>query len=453
VRKLIVAAAALAVLSACTASRVDPKADIDISGSVQRAGGVPVPGAQLALTLEGDAGDVLLAITTIGVACLDREAGPAICRKARITSTRSNGAFGYKIKGKDTQSTFGYSAVLSVTTALARKENESSGSSTTYRFHVQTEKLNLPIRLWEPSLAARTGSFGARISFGRLPAGLVPKQLAVGSQEYTVEFTRGDEVVWMLGDARPVTVFDPRVLEDSSGTVRVLAAASSVHVSESLGDEIAFTMRSGARQYESPLDPPVSRGKGCSVVDERGNRYPIAPCTLTDGTFAKEFTSIVCTGATGCVEPRHEAAFIDLGQRVAASLVVVRGCRTTCRVETSIDARTWRLTGLAQTEQAAFPLTRAVAARYVRVSGSPSVDGLTQISVWTGPPRVAEGSLLVVPQVFLPNPTPTPTDQAVSEPSRSGDDGFNVWALVATALFAGVAGAAVGLFVRRKRAA
>jgi hypothetical protein len=450
---LTVAAAALAVLAACTASRVDPKADIDISGSVQRANGVPVRDARLALTLEGDVGDVLLAITTVGLACLDREAGPAICRKARIASTRSNGGFTYRIKGKDTQSTFGYSAVLSLTTALARKENESSGSSTTYRFHVQTEKLNLPIRLWEPSLAGRTGSFGARIVFGRLPAGLVPKQLAVGSQGYTVEFTRGDEVVWRLGDARPVTVFDPRLLEDSSGTVRVIAAASNVHVSESLGDEIAFTMRSGSRAYESPLEPPDSRGRGCSVVDERGERYPIEPCALTDGTFAKEFMPITCSGETGCVEPRHESAFIDLGRRVSASLVVVRGCGSTCRVEASVDGRTWRLIGLAQTDEAAFPLTRAVPARYVRVAGSPSVDGLTEISVWSGRPRVSDGSLLVAPQVFLPGPTSTPTDQAKGGATRSGDGGFNVWALVATGLFAGVAGAAVGLFVRRKRAA
>ena len=445
----------LAMLTvACTASRVDPKADIELSGSVQRAGGIPVAGSRLALSLEGDAGDVLIAITTIGLACLDREAGPAICRRARMTSTRSNGGFRYDIKGKDTQSTFGYSAVLSISTALPRKENETSGSSTTYRFHVQTEKLNLPIRMWEPSLAAQTGSFGARVSFSRVPAGLVPAQLGRGGQRYSVVFARGDEVVWRLGGARSGMTFDPRVLEDSSGSMRVVASANDLRVSESLGDEVAFTMRSGARAYESPMDPPVSRDLGCSVVDDHGKRYPIAPCALTDGTFTKTFSPIICTGATGCVEPRHSAAFIDLGRRVSASLVVVRGCDTTCRVETSLDGRTWRLGGVAQSNQAAFPFTRSVPARYVRVSGSPAVEGLTEISVWSGTPRVAEGSLLVSPQRFLPIPSVTPTsnEQAKSKPS-STDGGFNIWVLVAAVLLAGVAGASLGLFVRRKRPA
>jgi hypothetical protein len=451
-KKPIIAGAALTMLMvACTASRVDPKADISITGSVQRAGGVPVAGSRLAMTRESDAGDVLLGIATIGLACLDRGAAPAFCRSARITSTRSNGGFTYQIKGSDTQSTFGYSAVLSLTTVLGRKANEVSGSSTTYRFHVQTEKLNLPIRLWEPSLAAGTGSFGAKVSFSRVPAGLIPAQLGRGGQRYSVVFARGNEVVWRLGAARSGMTFDLRVLEDSSGAMRVVASSTGLRVSEGLGDEVAFVMRSGARPYESPMDPPVSRGLGCSVVDEHGKRYPIAPCDLTDGTFEKEFRPIICTGATGCVEPRHTAAFIDLGRRISATLVVVRGCQDACRVETSVDARTWRLIGVAQSEQAAFPLTRSVPARYARVSGSPSVDGLTEISVWHGTPRVAEGSLLVSPQRFLPAPTPTPTnnDQAKSG-SSSTDDGFNFWVLIAAVLLAGVAGAAVGLFVRRK---
>jgi hypothetical protein len=454
-KRAIVATAAVAVglaMTACTTSRVDPKADIDISGTVQRLGGAPVSNARLALTREGDAGDVFLVFTTLGLACLDREAGPAVCRKARLTSAGPNGRFTYRLKGSDTQSTFGYSAVLSLSTALGRKENESSGSSTTYRFHVQTEKLSLPIRLWEPTLSARTGSFGARASYSKLPAGLIPRQLAVGPTRYTLVFARGDEVVWRVTSARSGAAFDPRVLEDSNGAMRVVASASNLNVSESLGDEVAFVMRSGARPYESPLDPPISRGKECSIVDDHGDRHPIAPCSLTDGTFATEFVAHVCTGASGCVEPRHSAVFIDLGQRASTSLVVVRGCPQSCRVETSLDGRTWRLTGVAQAGEAAFPLTRSVPTRYVRVSGSPTIDGLTEVSVWSGSPRIPEGSLLVDPQRF-PSPSPTASDEAAagdaSRPTKSR--GFNVWVLVATALLAGVLGAGVGLLSRRKR--
>jgi hypothetical protein len=435
-----------ALLFACTASRVNPKADIDLSGTVQRQGGLPVAGARLALTREGDPGDVILTVASVGFACLEGTQAPAICHNARFVSTASNGAFSYKLKGKDTQSTFGYSAVLSLTSSLPAKADEVAGSSTTYRFHVQTEILGIPIRLWEPSLAARTGSFGARVSVPRLPTDLLPRQLDRTPPQYTIEFARGDEIVWRLSEARPVTVFDPRLLEDSTGTMRVIASASNVRVSERLGDQIAFALRSGARAYESPLSPPVSRGKGCSVVDERGKSYPVAPCRLTDGDFGRGFSPAVCSGASGCTEPRYASAVIDLGAAVGADLIVLRGCQEVCRVDTSTDGRTWRSAGVAQDAEAAFSLASPRHARYVRVVTS-FVDSLTEVSVWSGRPRVPNTSLLVAPGRF---PTASGSSRApfASSPARSR--GFAWLVVVASILLGAVAGAAALVIARRR---
>jgi len=437
------------VCASCTPSRVKPEANINVSGTVQRVGGKAVPGARLALTREGDVGDVILTVATIGFACLDRVAGPAICLDARFTKTGANGAFTYKLKGKDTQSTFGASAVLSVTTSLDAKPNEARGSSTTYRFHVQTEKLNLPVRLWEPAFDARTGAFGARVTFARLPAGLAPSAVGQGAFGYTAEFARGTEIVWRIGHARPGEVFDPRVLEDSTGTMRVIASASDLHVSETLGDQIAIALRSGARSYESPLDPPVSRGKPCSVTDDKGHRYPQTPCRLTDGTFSERFNPTVCGGESGCVEPRHGEAIVDLERRTAVSLIVIRGCEPSCRVETSLDGRSWRLVSfVTEGEAAALPLTTARAARYVRVGSS--ADALTEVSVWSGHPSLPVGSLLVAPQRF---PVGQGTGVAGPPAVRSKGSGVSVWALVATGLLGLVAGAVGFALIKRRRGA
>lgn len=441
----LVAAAVLSVLAlSCTVSRVNPKADIDLSGTVQRQGDLPVAGARLALTREGDPGDVILTVASLGFACLADTNAPAICHDARFTSTGSNGAFSYKLKGKDTQSTFGFSAVLSLTTRLPAKADEVAGSSTTYRFHVQTETLALPIRLWEPSVAARTGSFGGRVSFAKLPPALLPRQIERIPPRYTIEFTRGDEIVWRLTGARTVTTFDPRLLEDSTGTMRVIASASNVHVSETLGDQIAFAFRSGARAYESPLDPPFSRGKSCSVADAQGKSYPLSPCRLTDGDFGRTFAPAVCSGASGCTEPRHASAVIDLGSALRVDLIVLRGCEQSCRVETSSDARTWRSAGVAQETEAAFSLASPRRARYVRVV-TPFVDSLTEVSVWSGRPRLPNASLLIAPAKFSTTPGIARAPGA-SSPAKSRS-----WLVVVAALLLGAVGGATAVLIARRR--
>jgi hypothetical protein len=332
-----------------------------------------------------------------------------------------------------------------VTTELPAKSDEVTGSSTTYRFHVQTKQLQLPIRLWEPAIGARTGSYGARATFPALPAGLMPRELRAPIR-YTIDFTRGNEIVWELANVRSVTTFDPRLLEDSTGTMRVTAWASGLHVSDRLGDEVAFALRSGARAYESPLGPPASRGKDCSVVDGRGTLHRLSPCGLTDGDFARAFSPSICTDGSRCVEPSHEAAIIDLGRAAPLDLIVVRGCDAPCRVDTSVDLRSWRSAVVAQSDRAAFSLAPRPA-RYVRVS-SASVDALTEVSAWSGMPRLPDASLLVSPATFRGR-----TASGAPAPGFAKPAGRSLWWVIIAAALIGalIIGATVSSIARRRR--
>ena len=430
--------ALLLVLVACTASRVKPSADIAIGGLVQRANGKPVADTKVSLARESDAGDVFIAVTSIGLVCLGSGPRPAICDSARTTTTGADGRFDYRIKGRDTQATFGTSAVMGLTTALAPKELELEGSSTTYRFHAQTERLSLPVRLWEPTLAARTASFGGRVTFPRLSAGFLPAEIRRAPIEYSIVFTRGTESVWRIDDTTPDTRFDPRVLEDSTGAVGAIAGVNRVDVSDELGDEVAVALRSGLRQYASPLDAPPSRGSSCSVPDGQGKPVSQAPCRLTDGDFGKEFRPAVCANADDCTEPAHRTATIDMGAPGSVELIVVRGCsRGGCRVEVSSDASRWRMAGLTAEDQAAISTPGQRNVRYVRVSGTAEL--LTEVSVWRNRPRIPNASLLVAPSRF---PTGGTGASPASARSTDGDDDRGVWPLIAT----GLAGAAAGGF-------
>jgi hypothetical protein len=446
-RRALIAVVAIGIIGAsCTASRVDPKATIAIDGTVLRQGGAPVAGARVALQREGDVGDVFATITSFGVACLNGKDAPANCHNARITSTSSRGAFGYTVKGSETQSTFGFSAVLNLTTQLEAKPDEVEGSSTTYRFHVQTTTLDLPLRLWEPTLDARTGSFGARVSFPRFPADLLPRAVRAAPR-YTIDFASGKDIVWELAGSPSATTFDPRLLEDSTGTMSAIASASNIHASEQLGDEVAYALRSGSRAYESPVGPPTSRGKSCSVVDEHGKNHVLSPCGLTDGAFRQTLSPNLCAGATGCTEPNLAAAIVDLGSVVPADLIVLRGCDNGCRVETSTDGRKWIAIGATQETDAAFAVAPR-AARYVRVQTS-FVGQLTELSVWARRPRLPNASFLINPaQLATTGRTPAPAARSTSSHR------FLWFVVIAALLLGGVAGAAAMLVARdRKRGA
>ncbi|MGH2785302.1 MAG: hypothetical protein ACRDJ1_08570, partial [Actinomycetota bacterium] len=370
--------AATFLLAACTASEVDSDARIDIGGAVARQNGDPIAGVRVAMSREADLGEVFAVFTTLGLACID--AHTDVCLGSRVTRTDADGRFAYVLKGRDTQGFAGQASTMVLTAGIGPRPDEVTGPSTTYRFQVQTEKLDLPVRVWESRLDGATGSFGARVTWTAVPARVLPPGLGAADRSYSIAFARGDETVWTVGGARSGFAFDARVLEDSTGTGAVVASIDGEKVSDGLGRKIDIALRSGARAYESPAGAPPSRGRACFVSDADGGLVPQSPCRLTDGEFSEDFSPTVCGGETGCVEPTHLSTIVDLGTRRPVSLVVVRGCANRCTIETSRDRRTWRTAGVAAAEDAALRVTPPVVARFVRVSAPVSIAGLREVS-------------------------------------------------------------------------
>jgi hypothetical protein len=447
-RSLAVLAATL-LLGACTASEVDRDARIDIGGVVARQNGDPVAGVRAAMSREADLGEVFTVFTTLGLACID--AHTDVCLGSRVTRTNSDGRFAYVLTGKDTQGFVGQASTMVLTAGIGPRPDEVSGPSTTYRFQVQTEKLDLPVRVWEPRLDGATGSFGARVTWTAVPGRVLPPGLGSADRSYSIAFARGDEVVWNVGGARSGFAFDARVLEDSTGTGAVVAAIDGEKVSDELGRRIDIALRSGARAYESPAGPPPSRGRACFVADADGQFVAQSPCRLTDGEFSDDFSPTVCGDATGCVEPTQLSTIVDLGTRRSVSLVVVRGCANRCTIETSRDRRTWRTAGVAAAEDAALRMTPPVSARFVRVSAPVSIAGLREVSAWTGGGGVAAGPLFVEPGALEPpgSPGSTASPRAVVPIDRGNDS--STLRLVAVGVLCAVGGALATILVSRRK--
>jgi len=150
--------------------------------------------------------------------------------------------------------------------------------------------------------------------------------------------------------------------------VRVVARASS----PASGTTVDFTYLSGSVKVPGNAGAPVSRGAACAAVTASGIGPFNAACSLTNGDFTKSFVS--GASATGAV--------IDLGTDRAVSLVVVRGCSAQCRISLSSDLTAWSDAGSVSGEYATAPITLNRSARYIRLSGTPNVALLRQVSIW-----------------------------------------------------------------------
>lgn len=448
-KRTLATLASTLLLAGCTVSEVNRDARIDIGGTVRRQNGAAAAGLRVALTRQADAGEVFTVFATLGLACID--AHTDVCLGARVTRTGPDGRFVYVLKGRDTQGFAGQASTMVLTTGIGPRAEEATGPITTYRFQVQTEKLALPVGFWEPKLEGATGSFGARVTWTAVPGRVLPPGLGGAGRAYSVAFARGSETVWRVDKARSGVAFDVRVLEDSTGTGAVVAELDGEKVGDELGRKIDVVLRSGARAYESPADAPPSRGRACFVPDAKGRLVTQSPCRLTDGEFSEEFRPALCGGETGCMEPAHTSAVIDLGSRRSLSLVVVRGCADRCTIETSRDRRTWRTAGVAAEQDTALRVAPPVSARYLRVSVQASVTGLREVSAWSGSGAVGAGPLFVepgtVPSPGSPGSTSSPKAAA---PIDRGNDS-SLLRLVALGTLCAVLGALVATLVARRK--
>src|SRR5690349_11920120 len=117
-RRLSAVVASLSVaVTGCSFSKVDPNADVSISGTALDASGKALTNTKVLLFKQADIGGVLfggiLALGSLGTVCLLPDA-PAICNKARTATTDSRGRYHFHLKGEDTQGRLGTEATLHV---------------------------------------------------------------------------------------------------------------------------------------------------------------------------------------------------------------------------------------------------------------------------------------------------------------------------------------------------
>ena len=444
-RRLILAVAVGVVfltLAGCETSNIDSSAAVTVSGRVLRPDGAPAAGIPVGLERELSVGDALVGVfvipLTLFTACL-ADPPPELCRgrSVRRTTTAADGSYAFQLKGGDTQTSFGNARTLSVTAALPAGAGEVGGPAVTASFKVQTLLLGLPdLQAWQPRVTVGAG----RVGWERLDG--------AGTYQVGVE-DNGGQPVWSFESRSGEVTFDPRILEDTAGSLAVSARTSA----PAEGTDVDITRRSGRVAYRSSAGPPLSRGKPCT----RGPAgTPVARCPLTDGDLVNTLPMPATTTTTAfdvtasTVPPVSDSATIDLGQPRNVSLVAVRGC--SCEVAGSVDGQAWTVLGRSTGYTAVVP-SRTGPARYIRMTGA--LGGLREVSVWEGAPPAAG------PATSVPAPTPAtpsnPGDEtarppaAVTPPSPPEGRSHTAPALIALALLllAAIGTAAVALRSRR----
>lgn len=105
-------------------------------------------------------------------------------------------------------------------------------------------------------------------------AGRIAWDAREGASSYQVAIEdNAGQPVWSFDSRRPEVTYDPRILEDTAGTL----AVSTRHGATAEGTTVRILRRSALVQYRSTAGPPVSRGRPCAGA---------TPCPLTDGDFS-----------------------------------------------------------------------------------------------------------------------------------------------------------------------
>ncbi|HVL80325.1 MAG TPA: discoidin domain-containing protein [Actinomycetota bacterium] len=401
------------LLPACSEqSRVDPGADIAVAGTVMRQDGAGVNGVRVVMSRDAGLGEALSLVFSFGLACIDEKIREA-CGKTREVVTGPDGGFRFALKGRDTQTSGGSAATMELAARLPRSSQELEGPAVRVRHLVQTSAVQIPMRAWEPALEVKGDATTVSVTWPPLDPGLLPAYMgAAASYDVRFETTSGG-LVWAQPLA-PGGTFDARVLEDTVGAVSVEAAVPQAEVPDEAGTRVSMRLSSARFAYKAMAGRPVSRSKGCYVLDAAQRPVAQSGCAVTDGDFRRTFTpaGAECPPGEQCPTLGQDVT-IDLGSPRPIRLVVLRGCDDECAVLASPDGAAWEAVGAGagfedsagEDNMTITPVT-AISGRYLRVTGS--VHTLREVSVWDDtahPAPAPAGSLIVAPDE-LPDRTP-----------------------------------------------
>lgn len=130
--------------------------------------------------------------------------------------------------------------------------------------------------------------------------------------------------------------FDIRVLEDGQAML----------VSHQTGTVDGLPAQYSASLVVTGHAVPASRGAACVVEDSRGGALPQHPCGLTNGVLDQQWKpqdDPACADGPcpGTLQNEHRDVTVLLPKPIDATLLVVRGCGFTCRVQVSTDGKTF----------------------------------------------------------------------------------------------------------------
>jgi hypothetical protein len=362
------AASTAGALASCSTSRISPTATVHVTGRVLGPGGTPVAGVKVLLLREVDIGQALfgglIAVGTLSAVCYLPNP-PAVCERARQTTTDAHGDYGFTLTGQDTQGSFGTAATMDVVIGP-------TPASVTVRFTAQRPRVRLP--------AVRPQRLGAATSINghvmTVVAGPVPAS-AGEAPAYGVRFVRDGQLLWSQSLAGRRGRVDTRVLEDQRAEPAIVV---DTHLpgGTGAGDVRAEYVGRPLPMLSGPGAPP-SRGLPCAPVTGTAPAaaFPTTPCALTDGDLVDD--ARLTAGSKVA-----DGAVIDLGRSRPVGLVVLRGYAGQVVVELSTDGRRYTTVATLNADGAPIAATIGGRARFVRVRAPSGLDEslAAELSVW-----------------------------------------------------------------------
>jgi hypothetical protein len=364
----VLAATGSAALASCSASRIKPTAIVHISGRVVSSTGVGIPGVHVLMLREVDLGQALfgglIAVGTLSAVCYLPDP-PAVCDRARRTTTDAHGDYAFTLTGQDTQGSFGTAATLDVVL-------DAGPGSASLRFTADRAVVHLPVVHRQRPGAAVTRE-GRVLSIGADPVAAT----AGSDATYGVRFLQGTDVVWSQPlDGRHGRI-DTRVLEDLRARP-VIVVDTRLAGGAGAGDVRAEYTGPALGPVRGPGAPP-SRGRPCSAVTGTSPTavFPSAACAFTDGDLFGDAR----LSAGGKVV---DGVVVDLGRVRPVGLVVVRGFAGQVVVELSGDGRHYTTAATLNANASPIAVDITGRARFVRVRAPSGLDEslATEVSVW-----------------------------------------------------------------------
>jgi hypothetical protein len=433
-------AATAAPVATAASGRQQPvgRQDATVEGVVVHRDGSPAAGVNVSVTGYDNAGFAGLVATlfTLGLACVaEHDLCLSDSTEGGTTTTGADGRYSDSlpdsyVAGTETDTDW------VVTAGLPATGDQVVGPRSTFEFEVNIQvEAAPPLPLWEATPSVSVDGWEATASVdGDPPPGTARPAVTLG------------------GIATPGTTatVDLRLLE-SEGTpaaaaenlVAYATAYADVRVPHANGRTIYHqAISTGAVAVPVPHLVPPSRGAPCTMVMAAGS--PAAEesdlCPVTDGS-----RSFLPSGATSVT--------VALASPVDVSAVFVAGAPEGTTVEVSGDGSSWSFltvdsgrtgpTGSFSAGVVVASPDAPTSARFVRVSRAEGLDGLTEVSVWSGPTNRSDrpptlgsngrptGAAATAGGTPTPTPTPTP---ATSDGGKGNRTGVLLLALVALVL-------------------